>query len=63
MVTGQPPPESGAQYEAMRAGRLPLLPTVSVHLQKLITGMCSADARQRPSALELQRHPLIANLE
>ena len=63
MITGKPPPESGAQYEAIRAGKLPLLPTISVHLQKLIMGMCSCDARQRPSALELQRHPLIANIE
>ena len=55
VVMGKPPPESGAQYEALRAGKLPLLPACSMQLQKLISSMCSADARQRPSALEMMR--------
>ena len=48
------------QYEVLReTGKIPLLPAISVHLQRLIAAMCSCDARQRPSALEMLSYAIL----
>eukprot|EP00850_Spirogloea_muscicola_P014592 SM000106S13940 [mRNA] locus=s106:84719:86817:- [translate_table: standard] len=51
---------SGAPYEALRAGRLTLLPTISTQLMQLLKALMHPDARARPSAEDLALHPALS---
>eukprot|EP00850_Spirogloea_muscicola_P018156 SM000163S02324 [mRNA] locus=s163:262302:264396:+ [translate_table: standard] len=53
-------PASGAPYEALRAGRLTLLPTISTQLMQLLKALMHPDARARPSAEDLALHPALS---
>ena len=42
------------QYDVLReTGRIPLLPGINVHVQRLIQAMCCTDASCRPSARQM----------
>eukprot|EP00850_Spirogloea_muscicola_P024237 SM000509S17862 [mRNA] locus=s509:3843:5895:- [translate_table: standard] len=53
-------PASGAPYEALRAGRLTLLPTISTQLMQLLKALMHPDARARPRAEDLALHPALS---
>lgn len=60
VLSGRPLPASGPQYQALRKGRLPLLPGVRVSVQALLQRMLAEDPAQRPTAAEVLQAPVLA---
>eukprot|EP00249_Psilotum_nudum_P011014 c22915_g1_i2 orf=220-1518(-) len=57
-----PLPSSGAQFQLLRQGKLPLLPGLSVPLQSILKGLMHPNPAARPNAQDLLKHPIFSML-
>eukprot|EP00897_Mesotaenium_endlicherianum_P004989 jgi/Mesen1/4518/ME000023S03895 len=59
LAKGGPPPASGTSFQAMRQGKLVLLPSFSGQFQLLLKALLHPDPHMRPTASQLLMHPLL----
>ncbi|KAH7430207.1 hypothetical protein KP509_09G088500 [Ceratopteris richardii] len=59
LARGSPLPSSGSQFQAIRKGRLPLLPGFSLPFQNLLKALMHPNPVMRPSPQDLLKHTLI----
>lgn len=61
LAMGKGLPENGQLYQDLRAGKLPLLPTVPASLVKMIKLLMHPNPGSRPTASQVLKSPLLVN--
>jgi wee1-like protein kinase len=61
LAMGKGLPENGQLYQDLRAGKLPLLPTVPASLVKMIKSLMHPNPGKRPTAAQVLKSPLLVN--